>query len=309
MVTARALLVSDGALWADEATALRWALVDEDEDLETFEDFDAEGPTAELTLAAATPRLLLAATFPSGSERRALLDLPVGETVASMATFTMSLRVIAGLDVSQVEADALTLEVRRATTADPAEVVPQGGFARLGLVTDDPTPDGLRSRWMTVGSRGTFFELDATRTDWAAGVLVVDDDDIEARRPLSKGFTTAVGLALDDAGGTATAIRDLVVEEAPTALTTRGRALLVDAVPEEGLVRGRLTADDTSPTGLRLVEARAVRTGDLDADDPYGTRALPCAEPVDGPFDPSWLADQRCLRGALEGAVVVVETP
>ena len=59
----------------------------------------------------------------------------------------------------------------------------------------------------------------------------------------------------------------------------------------------------------RLLETTGQRYPIVVGLDPWGTSALPCAAPVSGPFDPTWLLTGRCLRGDLAGATVAVDVP
>ena len=79
------------------------------------------------------------------------------------------------------------------------------------------------------------------------------------------------------------------------------------ASPIAGPVRATLVADDAAPTGIGLQDPVAVDPTELPDVDPYGTEALPCTSAVSGPFDPSWLVDQRCSRAQIVGATVVIE--
>jgi len=115
-----------------------------------------------------------------------------------------------------------------------------------------------------------------------------------------------LALALGEGGGNAFRATEVWVGEPSEGLRVGGRWLGVNSeAPGSALVRATLVADDDAPTGLHLEDE--LDPGDLPADDPYGTEALPCTVPVSGPFDPSWLVDGTCLRSQVDGATVVLE--
>jgi hypothetical protein len=198
-----------------------------------------------------------------------------------------------------VEPAELALDARLDLASDPAETVPDGGFGRWSATVDgDPLV-----RWMA--TRGTFFELDRHTADWAAGDLVYDGEEIaEGRTTLDPGPITVVALALGEDGETAFLATDAYVGDEPPGLWVHGRFLPTDAPVDWSpgdAVRGTLALDDGSPTGLVLTGA-AVEPVVTD----WGTAALACAEPLQGPFDPNWLLTGICERTALDGASIVV---
>src|SRR5690606_29664438 len=119
------------------------------------------------------------------------------------------------------------------------------------------------------------------------------------RDPLEPGWVTVVGLSLGEAPAW-TAI-DLPVGEPGPGAWVGGRFLPADT-PVEGDVLVTLLADDASPTGLRLADPEPLGEAG------WGTDALPCAAPVDGPFDPRWLFEGRCTRADVAGARVGLRT-
>ncbi len=298
-------LVVGGRLWSDQAVGLRWYLVPSGDDdavaaLDPLDPPLAEGPWPALAPPAEPERLALLASYPDGSEDRAFLELPAGGS--DLGALDVEWELLSGLDADTVEVEALDLDARAALATEPAEVLSPGAFARLSaeLAT---TVDGLRARWMSVAGQGTWFELDDTTADWAAAEVVLDDDEVVERTHLDAGVATLLVLA----GGTATRVLDLDVGDAPS---TRAGSRVMPITPapsgDAPWVRGLLVADDDSPTGLALEDAELVDDDDLDSTDPWGTRALTCAVALDGPFEPDWLVDGRCLRPEVDGHVVVM---
>lgn len=289
----RAAVVVDGRMWADELPELRWYRVEDADELEALDASEepiATGPSPVLTDLQGT--LGLIATH-SGEERRALLPLPSAPPpTVSVATAALP------LELDRVEGDELALEARGRLEATPATEVPVGGFARLTAEVDA----SVRTRWMATG--GTFLELDAHTADWAAGHLLLDDGELEERSVDGAGAVVFVVLALADEA-TAWASADLWVGDAPPRVRVGGLSLPVDAAVDGPLV-GTLAADDDAPVGLALEGVEAA-PDPLPSVDPYGTEALDCAAPVSGPFDPVWLVEGLCARGAVVGARVVVE--
>ena len=263
-------LVVDGHLWSDERV--------------TIERTDGDG------------RVDLTVTFPSGAVREAFAELPRAD--GTLAINGVDVGVVDGLAFDDVLPADVAREARLALTSTEAATVPLGAFARLGATT---TSDAFL-RWMG-GDGGQFFELDETRTDWATGVLVFDDEAIVSRTPREAGVEGLLALALGPDGNTAWRAFDVCVGDA-VGLDVNGRRLPIDATPAAGLWQGTLVADDTVPGGLAMTGAAPVFVVDLPLVDPYGTEALGCG---DGPFDPSWLADAHCLRSDVVGATVVVE--
>lgn len=273
-VTLTPALLVDGHLWSDDAV--------------TVEQVASDG------------RVDLTVTFPSGAERQAFAEVPAAD--GAFAITTVDQGVVDGLAFDTVLPAEVTRDARLALPATPASSVPAGSFARLTVTTDATEPPFLR--WMGAGG-GQFFELDATRADWATGVLVFDDEEVVSRTPRGAGVEGMIALALGADGTTAWRAFDVCVGD-PVGLDVNGRRLPIDATPAPGLWQGRLQADDTVPSGLSLTGAVPVSEADLPEVDPYGTEALGCTS-HEGPFDPSWLADASCLRPDVLGATVVVE--
>lgn len=291
-----AAIVVDGQLWSDEPVDLAWYWTDATDAAVRAAAGEpaATGPSPTLSLGG---RLLLVATL-DGEERRAFLDLP--ETADPAPALN-------GVDVLDLDvpydawtAADLALEPRAAREGTPTDAIPSGGTARLAarIGTDQPF-----LRWMSTAG-GTFFELDAVTADWTAGSVTVDDEDVLAGDPVPDGRYALLALALGTRGNNAFAVRDFFVGDAAPGVFANDRFLPASTSFSATLVRGTLIADD-GPSGLALADAVAVTAEDLDPDDPYGTASL-CGS-WNRPFDPSWLASQRCARSDVLGRTVVVD--
>lgn len=194
--------------------------------------------------------LALVATFPSGAVRRAFLELGGEGTL---------------------------VDLEHPDVVDPGEAITVHAEAEGTL------------RWMSVGGRGTFTELDPTTTAWVAAEVEQDDGEAVASEPLGEGPVTFLALAIDREGGNDFRAEDLFVGTRPPGLWTTGdRFLPAPNHLAPGFWRATLAAEDTSPTGLRLV-------------DPVAATA------TETPFDPGCLLVGACSRDELVGTSVVVE--
>ncbi len=302
----RAALVTDGHLWSHEPVTLEWHATDDPQQLAPDRLAELGAPVATgpaPVLSGDTTGIGVVATWPSGEQRAAWLAV-VPDRVRVDG---VRLSVVEGAEVSTITGSELALASRRTWTTTQADFVPIEGFARLVAIVDDPA-DPPQLRWMATGEQGTFFELDATSTDWAAGRLLVDDDEVEERRSSTAGVSTLLALAVGPTGAADWAVRELWLGEPDGGIeTSSARWMATDATPEGRYLRGTLEASDSAPTGLVLtgvVEA----TPAIGKPDPWSTEGLPC-QGVAGPFDPSWLVDGRCTRSDVVGSTVVVELP
>ncbi len=297
--------VVDGRPYADDPVALAWYAVD-DARAPTVAALpgDAapigEGPAPSLPWPPPGPAIGLVARSGDAVFRAVL---PVGDALGDAPQLAGIEVRSSPLRVADVQAADLALDARRALQeGEPTATVDEGGFARL--IARGVPADGT-VRWMSTAPGGTFFELDGASADWAAGRLLVDDDEIEEATAGPAGPRTVLALALGPAGdgANAWAARELWVGPAERGVfTASGRWIGTDADVSGPFVRGTLVADDAAPTGLALVGAETV----ADATEP-GTAALPCAAPVSGPFDPDWLLTWSCTRDDVVGATVVVQ--
>ncbi len=235
-----------------------------------------------------------------GQVRRA--ELVVSGLEATTRRSPVELRTqVVPLDVESVDGASMGLEERRELQARSARTVDPGGFARFD-VTADGGEAGLQTRFMATrhAAAGTFFELDATTTDWVAGELVLDDDEVETREVGPTGALTVLGLAIGE-GRSGLGVADFFVGDVPDGVWTHGRFLSTDqAAPDAEALRGTLVADDDAPTGLGLVDLRP----EAPSDPVFDASQLPCTNVVGDAFDPTWLLEQRCVRDDLLGIEV-----
>ena len=314
LIEAEAIVVQDSRLWSDEAPELHWvwsdtALPSAIAALLPAES-DAIGPAPSLTIPYSNANLVLIATHPDGAQRRAILPIP-DQRPQHLAPTPEGIQVLStGMSMDSVTATDLELEARTHWQTHPAEFVPEGHIGRLRAVFSDPPEDGITVRWMATGPFGTFLETDSVTTDWMPANAHLEEDSWVIRDPLPPGVRSLVASVIHPGNANATRISELWIDTpAPGIWTPGGRWLATDVQwPETTLVEGTLIADDLAPTGLALHDTRALLPNELAPLDPYGTETLACEARVEGPFDPDWLATGRCLRAAVVGAVVVLET-
>jgi hypothetical protein len=298
-VTLRAQVAVGGHLWQDEPVSFAWyPLLDGQgpDDVDPTAAPTALGPSA--TLPSTAARWALIAYFPSGTTWRAeiasgpdLLPAPTDLTVGELP-----------LSFTAPEEGALELDAREALTPVDPTLTPSRWYRLTatwsGPDAADARPATLdRVRWMTTAPRTTFLELDDVTTDWATGLLTLDDGEVEAATPGVAGPATILALALDGSGANALAARDLWLGAAPKLAWMGARALTAPAGAAPGSWDATLQADDASPTGLTVTDLQPPSDGDLPA--PACTGGVP--------FHPDHLLDGRCLRPEVIGAVVRVE--
>jgi hypothetical protein len=167
------------------------------------------------------------------------------------------------------------------------ESVPVGGVVTM---TAEVGPPGGVVHWMATA--GTFYELSPLVTEWTAEVAV--------ERPV-----TFIALLLGEEGGTSWHAREIHVGAKGPGLWIDQRWMPTDVavtVEPGDAVEGTLVADDRSPIGVALVGPTVLPAEGIE----WGTSALSCATPLDGPFDPDWLLRQICGRDAVAGHRVAV---
>jgi hypothetical protein len=299
-------LIVEGHPWSADFVDLGWFWVDEPEDvaqLDPLSPTDATGPLPLLTVPEDKRTLALIARW-GDQEQRAFLQVadgpPTYQGPSSLALESLPLA------LDSVGGPELLLAARQPLEGEPLGAVSPGDFLRLrAQVEGDPLV-----RWMATA--GTFFELDRQTTDWAAGDLRLDEDEIEeGRTSLEPGWVTFLALALGEPGETSFLARDVPVGIEPVGLWVGGRFVPTDAPvswqPGEA-VRGTLAADDASPFGLQL-QGATVEPADQVTD--YGTPSLPCLVTRDGPLDPQWWLMGVCARDSSVGmdVVIVPESP
>lgn len=310
-VTLRPLLVVDGRMWSDTPVALSWAWVQPEQSLDdALATPIAESPSLRFTVADVDRTLALRVRYDTGELDDTVLAVPAGGPTPLPRVRALDLAVHPQWRLSTPTEDDLARDARLALDPTPAAELPSNGWARLTAQFDSDELSALqRVRWMGLGSRGTFLELDRTRTDWAAGDLLLDDLEIEEATRSPDGLVTLVALAIDHAGGN----RALVTERwlgqpGDGGLWVEGRWMTAEVLAAPGaLIRATLRPDDAAPTGLHLDDVQTLTASDLSDDDPFGTETLPCNEPVLGAFDPMWLVDGRCSRAQVIDATVVLK--
>lgn len=278
------LVVVDGRLWADELPELRWHRSDDPSALSLSDPAWAEGSAPALD--EGVDDLSLVAGFPSGDVRRAVLTVEGAEAAPPVEGILV---LSTGQDLGAVE--DLSVEARSSWTLEPVDWVEEGGIARLDAGVE-------HTRWMATA--GTFLELQPSTADWAAGTLVLDDGEVVEGEALEPGWVTVIALEVRPGLLPSWRVQDLWVGPPPAgAWTTSGR-WLAGLHGQTGFVRGTLVADDQAPSGLALEEVSSAEAGP-----PWGTEDL-CAG-VEGPFDPTWLAEARCARADVVGAEVILQ--
>jgi hypothetical protein len=308
-VDATAVISVDGKLWSDTSPELRWYWVSSSEDVVQALDENAPpnatGAAPRLVIPEDTLRLALIAQI-DGQVRRAYIDLE--EEPPSMPRLTtIHVEQVQDARLETLAGEELSVDNRLGWTTDGVDTFEPGDIIRFEGIPSS-TDEALRTRWSATSPYGTFLELDALRTDWVAGDLVIDDGEVEEKSNAPNGSLSILGLLLNDRGGTDYAIRDVHLGPVSEGFQTLGRWVGTDSpMPNAtSLVSGILMADDNSPTGIRLEEAQAVEESALPLEDPYGVEALDCAGVTSKPFDPSWLAEHRCTRAQVIGQPVVM---
>lgn len=303
-LTLRVAVIVDGRPYSREPLDLRWFLLPDarPESVVELRDSatpDAVGPSPRWSWPLDAPAIGLIAEH-QGARYHAIV--PLDEVPGAPPDLTGIALYGSTLDFTGLRAEDLGLDARREhPLGEPIDAVPVGGFARLVAQISQPERP---IRWMATAPSGTFLELDRHATDWAAGSLRFDEDEIEEAVPAEAGVRTVLALALSGRSDSANHWRAREVWIGPSStgiITPSGRWIGTDRAVDGEAVQGVLVADDDAPTGLSLRDVVAVPLNT----DP-GTADLPCAAPVSGPFDPDWLLAQRCARSQVVGATVVV---
>jgi hypothetical protein len=302
-------VIVGGHAWSDHPVDLAWYRLPSGDPesvaaLAETRSPDAVGPAPELAYDGPFG-LGLVATSPDGGEV-SWIDVDVATPAVRIpAADGIAFGVLEGLTADGITADELPIDVRREFQPRSAAFVEPGGVARIKVQFFDPPDETPTARWMA--SAGSFLELDKVTTDWVAGEFAVDDGEPVPGKALDEGVVTVMALVLGGGGDNRVAVRDVFVGEPPAGgLTATERFLPSTTALEPGFWRVTLTADDDAPSGLSAENPVAVDVAALPGPDPYGTRHLPCTAPVDGPFDPTWLLEQRCLRRQVVDHDVVI---
>lgn len=298
-----AAVTVDGRLWSDEPVERLWFWVEEEQ--AAVEAIDAqdvpagEGTSPSLSVPDDTRRLALLAIGPDGTEARAFLDLPPpGTGVAAPSIEGLALQALP-LSVQSVAAADLTADARAGTDGVSADFIEVGGFGRLSTDLGSTVSGETVVRWMSE-ARASWFELEPAVADLAAGVVVVDGDEVIERSSLAEGPLTVLTLAIDGRGGSDFAAFDVHVGPPGAGLWTGGGRWLPGVSPEaSGPHEVVLTAVDDAPFGLAAV---SVQPGDG-----ASLPALPCPGATTAALDVHDLVVGRCLRADLEGVTALIE--
>jgi hypothetical protein len=299
--------VTSGHLWDDGEVEVSWydapCCALSSNEIITATDAALAGDAALVGLGRApviTARAaVVVARFPSGLTRTAFVEL--NQPGASF-TARIDAGMLNALSFTEAGPEQLEVEARSALTAETADTLSAGAWARLAL-TVEPEAAPARTRWMSTRAELTFLELDDARTDLATGEVLLDDLEIESSSPAADGPVTVLALyfmtgALPDA-----VARELWIGEPPAngMWTSRSRWLPLGGaldVAANSTIAGTLVADDTSPVGVRLDNPRVAVDGDVNE------AAAACLRAED--FDPTWLSDGSCTRAQIDGLSVTV---
>lgn len=285
----RAVLVQGGRLWADSPPSFAWFWLDTGASIDEVDPADAVATDAapSLTRPSADAVLGLIVDFPSGAQRRAVLQVG-DEPAPAFASVAVE-----SVPIDFEEPTDLSIEARATLTPTPApDPLPVGAWLRI---TPTFSVEPGRVRWMSTADTSTFLALDEQVTDWATGEVVIDDGEVEEASPLAPGVHTLMALALSDGGRHAVYVEDRAVGAPVVAARVGGRLLGAETALAPGRYAATLQADDDLPSGLRLASPTP-SSGAL--------TGPPCA---DGEGVASALLTGRCGRDAVIGASVVVE--
>ncbi len=281
VVRPRAALWVGGRGWSDAPVDLAWGCVADTDAVAALDPADAiaTGPAPDVACDAI---LALVATFPSGALERAFVAVPADAAAGVVGELS---REILDLRIAGLAGPELLPDARGALEGTPGADVPPGGFARFAA----DVPDGATARFMATS--GTFFELDASTADWAAGDLILDDDELDAAVADPPGVSTLLVLAVTPSGANPFRAAEVWVGPADPGVWLGDRWVPADE-PFAGTASVTLLADDASPCGLRLAP-------------PVGSADPPAC--LAGAFHPDLLLDGTCLRSELVGATVLVD--
>lgn len=305
----RLAVVVDGRPFADEQPLLSWFWLEDPVELEAADALsepDGVGPAPSLTAPEGQSVLGLLARYGDEEQRSFLVldDTAAAPSAAGARPERVRARAV-DLPVDTLDPETSAVEARRnlPVGSDSTSVV-SGEALRL----DAPgVPNTERVRWMATA--GTFLELDGATTDWFASDLTLDEGEVEERADLPEQVVTFLALSTGSHRSRFAATDRIVsAEEPPDHTQVHGRLLYGADLDRPAYAT--LVADDLAPSGLALVDPTPIDPvprdlQELELFDP-GTTALPCFEPVFGPFDPNWLLELLCPRAPLDGARVLV---
>ncbi len=302
-------VVADGRPFVDEQPLMSWFWLEDPHELETADalsDPAAVGPAPSLTAPEGRPVLGLLARHGDEEQRSFLVLDDAAATMDAAGVRPERVRARAlDFPLSTLDRETSAVETRRALPVGPEVVsVVAGGALRLDALG---VSDTERVRWMATA--GTFLELDGSSTDWFASDLTLDAGEVEERDDLPQQVVTFLALSTGSHRSRFAATDRLVTQEPPPATTLVNGRLLVGADLDRPTFV-TLVADDDAPSGLALTDPTPIDPAPRDLQEleafAAGTTALPCFDPVAGPFDPNWLLEVRCPRAPLDGARVLV---
>ena len=178
-IRAHALLAVAGNLWTDAASDLRWYWVEPtDSAVAAIDSEDPPagiGPAPELIIPSEHQRLALLVQNDGTAPLRAFLD--VRDTAHLNPTLeNLSVETVEDVTLQTLTAQALNLDSRANWTTVQTTSVSGGDILRFTASAVAEAP--LRTRWTATAPYGTFFELSPLQTDWVAGTLTLEDDDL-----------------------------------------------------------------------------------------------------------------------------------
>ena len=248
-------------------------------------------------LAVAYPaRINLVASSGDATETAAL-DLAAAPVPIATSGFIPGFtRRAVDLDISRVVdpiADRLAVE--------PGDDVPIAVSSAVRLTVE--APEDVTVHWM--GTGGTFSELDAHTTDWFAGDVVLDDNELDSTSTIDPGVYNLLALAFDGAGNTSWMWIDVAVGlDGPLLYTDGsesdgvggpgGRIFPVEAQPMSGALAVDVVEDDGA-AGIALQNVRAADASSDGADPAAGAACTLAA-----------LAEGSCTRADLVGTTLTV---
>jgi len=286
--------VDDGRLWSDEGVEHGWHPLASDE-LPADDLFLAEPQyTGSSALVEPGTRWAITSVFPSGDRQLSYMDAPLDP---SDRPPPVSLRFEAwDHGVIEPETD-VSLAAREAQAVLPAEQIAPSYAARLTLQAQGVLPSDTLVRWRITGGETSILELSPLVTDWFAGRLIVDDDEVEEITPAPEQQNTVLALVTDQLTYNSVLLWDVSIGAWPQGFRAQGRWIATDAPVDGYAVQGTIALADT-PSGFSLENAVTVPSPSPWPDPPCG--------PVAAPFDPNALARGECLRGDIGGQQVLM---
>ena len=311
VIVPSAHFVTADTLWSDDVVHQYWFWT---EDLRpdavwALKPTDAieVGPQPSLTRPNREAALVLIAIDTVGDERRAVLSMP-SERMQPAPQGELLL-FSTGQKVQDQTVETLNINNRQNWDVVASSSVPANEIARFEVYHSEKAAQSQKIRWMATGEFGTFFETTLTATDWVPAQMTVEDDELIVTHSVSEGVRTVAALLLDEASPRAVLYREVWLGEPKPGVWFNGHRWIghTTNITTPGYYQVVFAADDDSPSGLRLESASPIVFEAPPKDDPYGTLGLNCETQVSGPFDPTWLTLNWCLRSQVVGHPMVVE--